>query len=267
MSKYETKAFRQRRLELKDQVISLYNSLKTLKAVAEELNIHPKTVARILKDNNIIYKSRGEVGQLVWENPFKNKSIEDKSYWIGFISGDGYIDRYKNRISIISNDYEIIEKFKAFVGNNISIRSRVNVYTNTFNISRETTTYVASFSNKDSKDYLTKRGVTTKKSKTLELKVKLNWDIIRGLFDADGSMSGNQMKITTGSRKLVHQLYLFFKEQEIKVSIKDKGTGTCWDVYILGGKQTMTEIYKHFYQDRPYYYLSRKKEQIRRYIE
>ena len=35
--------------------------------------------------------------------------------------------------------------------------------------------------------------------RTLKFNVKLNWDIVRGIFDADGSFSQNRLKITTAS--------------------------------------------------------------------
>lgn len=257
-SKYESKALKEKREEIKEDVIKSYKSNYNMKEVAKEFGIHPKTVTRILKENNIDYKSRGYASQNVKENPFDGKSIEDKSYWIGFISGDGYIGRDKNLIQITSKDYEIIEHFKNFIGEGLSIDNK------TIN---ENVIYVARFSHKEAKDYLVARGVTTNKSLTLKLKVKLNWNIVRGLFDADGSFSQNRIKITTGSELLLKQLTKFFKENNLEVSISDKGKGNCWDIYILGGKSAIEFVYNRFYENNSNYFLTRKKEQIRRYIE
>src|SRR5690606_16824725 len=154
----------------------------------EILHIHSKTVAKILKENNIQYKGRGEAGSFVKLNPFDNKNIEDKSYWLGFIGGDGYISENKNSILITSIDFEMINHFIDFVGEGVRYHEKMLL---------SGLVYTASFSNKEAKEYLVKRGVTTKKSLTLKYNVKLNWDIIRGLFDADGSFSQNRLKITT----------------------------------------------------------------------
>lgn len=254
-NKYESQNNIIRREKLKNIVIELYNEKHNLKAVGIELNIHPKTVARILKDNNISYKGRGYASQKVFTNPFNNKSIEDKSYWLGFLAGDGYIHPKKNLIHICSIDKEIIENYKKFIGEGLGI---------TYHNNSKNTIYIATFSHKETKDYLVKRGITTKKSLTLSLKVILNWNIIRGLFDADGSFSQNRFKITSGSNKLILQLETFFNKEGFKVSIKIKGKAK--DIYILGGKEQLKLLYNKMYNTSNYF-LTRKKEKIRRYIE
>ena len=258
MSKYEAKVFKEKREQIKDAVIASYKEHYSLNKVGKVFNIHSKTVARILDENNVQYKGRGYASQKVKENPFDNKSVEDKSYWIGFIAGDGYLSKYKERILITSIDYEIVNHFKTFVGEGLSINKLIK---------NNKPLYVAQFSHLEAKRYLIKRGITTSKSRTLRFNVKLNWDIIRGLFDADGSFSQNRLKITTGSADVIEQLVLFFKENGIETKIQNKGTYTCYDVYLLGGKSTIEFVYNKFYLHNPTYYLTRKKEQIRRYIE
>jgi intein-encoded DNA endonuclease-like protein len=258
MSIYEAKCFKAKREAIKDDVIKSYKEHYSLNKVAKIFDIHSKTVARILKENNIDYKGRGYASQKVKINPFDNKTVEDKSYWLGFIAGDGYINQNKNQIVITSIDLEIINNYKLFIGEGLNIQT---FYKNNKPL------YVATFSHLEAKDYLVKRGITSNKSKTLKFNVKLNWNIIRGLFDADGSFSQNRLKITTGSNKTIEQLILFFKEYNIDCKIQDKGKQTCWDVYLLGGKDTIEKVYNYFYNHNPTYFLTRKKEQIRRYIE
>jgi hypothetical protein len=258
MSKYEAKVFKEKREKIKDEVIASYNEHFSLNKVGKLFNIHSKTVARILQENNIDYKGRGYATQKVKLNPFDNKSVEDKSYWLGFIAGDGYISEHKQKILISSIDYEIVDNFKKFVGEGLSIITQIK---------NNKPMYVATFSHLEAKNYLVKRGVTTKKSLTLRFNVKLNWDIVRGLFDADGSFSQNRLKVTTASPRLIKQLVLFLKENGIETKIQNKGKYTCYDIYLLGGKDTIAFVYNKFYSHNPTYYLTRKKEQIRRYIE
>ena len=256
-SAYEAKSFKDNRDRIKDAVIASYLEHYSFKKVGEIFGIHAKTVARIIKENGIAHKGRGEATQLVKNNPFDNKTTQQKSYWLGFIAGDGYVSKDKNTIQITSIDLELIEQFDEFVGVGVG-RDEKEL--------KSGVVYVSRFSNAAAKEYLVKRGVTTNKSKTLKFNVKLNWDIVRGIFDADGSFSQNRLKITTASVYFIKQLTLFYKEYGLESKISDKGKGECWDVYLLGGKDSIEKVYNYFYAHDPEYYLTRKREQIRRYI-
>lgn len=257
-SVYEAQKFKDNRERIKDDVIKAYQEHYSFKKVAEIFGVGAKLIARIIKENDIPFKGRGEATQLVKTNPFENTTAQQRSYWLGFIAGDGYVSKDKNTIQITSTDLELIEQFEEFVGDGIG---------RTHKMLNSGLVYVAKFSNAEAKEYLVKRGVTTNKSKTLKFNVKLNWDIIRGIFDADGSFSQNRLKITTASKAFIEQLTSFYKDNGLEYKVSDKGTGTCWDVYLLGGKETITKVYNHFYRHDPEYYLTRKREQIRRYIE
>ena len=112
-------------------------------------------------------------------------------------------------------------------------------------------------------EYLIKRGITPKKSLTLDLKVKCNWDIVRGLFDSDGNISKNGFKITSGSIKLISYLEDFFNTEGFKTSIIKKGNAM--DIYIRSNqkplKDTLKSIRSKLYNNSKYY-LKRKKDQI-----
>lgn len=53
--------------------------------------------------------------------------------------------------------------------------------------------------------------------------VDLNWDMVRGLFDADGSICGSTVKITTGSPFMVEKLQNFYKKEGFLSSVYSKG--------------------------------------------
>lgn len=258
-NKFETKAFADRRLALREETINLYEIHHTCKKVSELLKIDDRTVSRILKEAGVLIKGRGFASQKVFKDPFISKSVEDKSYWLGFIAGDGYLHPTKYSITVTSADTEIIENYKSFIGEGLS---------NSWVLTNGGKVYTAVFSHKDTHNYLTKRGITSKKSLTLQFKVKLNWSIIRGLFDADGSFSQNRFKITSGSDKAIEQLEVFFNKEGFKTTIANKGTkSNCKDIYVLGGVHSMRKLYELMYTKETNYCLTRKKEQIRRYIQ
>lgn len=239
---------------------ALYEEFKTIKAIATHLNLHPKTVAKRLQRLGIDYRGRGYSTNTNPYDPFNDssKDLDSKIYWAGFIAGDGYIDKNKNKIAVISKDMEVINNFNKFINNTGGIVKHT---------SRDV--YTISYSNKESKDYLIKKGITNKKSKTLNIKAKLNWSFIRGIFDADGSFSQNRFKITTGSVTFKNQLVNFFKDNNIETSISKKDSiSDTVDIYVLGGKPVLNIIFKHMYEDtNAIYFLSRKKEQLRRYLQ
>ena len=251
--KYESQATFDFRQKITPDVIRAYEEHKSIKIVKSLFSVTDDTIRRILKDNNIEIIGRGYASAKSLNNPF-NKGITskyDRAYWVGYIAGDGYIDKTKNKIQITSKDDIMIEQFKNFIkegyGTNTTKTGVTSIY----------------FSNKDAKDYLEKIGLTTKKSLTLKINIPLTWDFIRGVFDADGSFSQNRFKITTGSIEFRNLLVSFFNSNGIETSVspKTKDTDTC-DIYLLGGKEMLDLVYTKMYNENCKYFLPRKKDLI-----
>ena len=253
-----TGQFPRKGVEKSKDICKSYLELHTIKAVAEKFSLHPKTIAKILKENKVKIKGRGFAAQKVTNNPFKGKEQRDIDYWIGFIAGDGCLAKNKYAISIGSNDLEIIENFKDFIGEGLGITSVVR---------GEIIHYTAKFSHKESHDFLISKGLTPAKSLTLKFTNPINWDVLRGLFDADGSFSQQRFKITTGSMNMVIQLSEFCKKHNIEFSINRKSPkSTTYDFYFKGGKLMLDKVYDNMYINSKYL-LTRKKEQIGRHIQ
>lgn len=241
------------------EIIDKYKELQSMKDTCKYYSISAMTLRKYFNKYNIPIIGRGYASQRVIYNPFKDASKEDKGYWVGFIAGDGYLeegkDGNKNGIVIVSKDKDIIDAFVEFTNNS------ANVYT------RKIPTglvYTARFFNKDAKEYLKRMGIVSNKSLILQFKVKLDWNIFRGLFDADGSLSGGRLKITTGSPYVVVQLESFLNKEGIKTSVAKKGTA--FDVYLLSNGTARADSLKllrsKIYPENVKYFMNRKKKQM-----
>lgn len=250
--------FKRKGLDLTEEICKKYLEVYNMKKVAKAFSLHPKTIAKILKENDIKIKGRGYASQKVIHNPFNAKQQKNIDYWIGFIAGDGYLSATKYSIQICSNDLEIINNYKHFIGEGVGITK----------VQRKNGLhYIAKFSHKEAYMFLISKGLTTKKSLTLKFTIPLNWNILRGLFDADGSFSQNRFKITTGSIELVGQLSCFCQTHNIDFSVNKKSPkSTVYDFYFKGGKPVLKYIYDNMYSYSRYF-LTRKKEQIGRHIQ
>ena len=237
------------------EICNYYNTFKSLKETANYFKLDSRTVKNILLKNNIEIVGRGYASNPFTINPFIDKSLEDKSYWFGYIAGDGSISSdNRNNVDIITTDLDIVEQYKSFIGDTLTIY-----------LSKRPTKdcYTLRVCNKDFKEYLIKRGITPKKSLTLDLKVKCNWDIVRGLFDSDGNISKNGFKITSASIKLISYLENFFNTEGFKTSIIKKGNAM--DIYIRSNQKPLKDTFKSIRSklyNNSKYYLKRKKDQI-----
>lgn len=104
-----------------------------------------------------------------------------KSYWFGFLVGDGtiYEDRYRLKLSLGRKDKKHVEKFAVFLG---YPKNRVHLYGSMAQFSVDNKQLLMNLYNLGlcaNKVHKTHRGLIPKKYKR---------DFIRGLFDADGTI-------------------------------------------------------------------------------
>lgn len=123
-------------------------------------------------------------------NTCPNKFLErtpESDYWLGYIFADGHIDYCPDKrrftVGLHSSSKEVIEKFKEWFG------PEVHIYQRSYKIKSGETRYMYSglIGSKEVAfwfyDFL---GISGKKHHTLNPKIDLTWDILRGYFDGDG---------------------------------------------------------------------------------
>jgi len=145
---------------------------KTGQQIAEELGTYNTTIRRILIRNGITLRTNKEIQSLVKHNPF----IHDSGYWVGLLAADGCITG--NRVVLELIDRELLEQYKAFLNSPVNINIS---YPN-----KGKPLYRVAFKNDEIVRYLASLGITPNKSFSLELKVGLNYNMLRGIIDGDG---------------------------------------------------------------------------------
>lgn len=185
-------------------ILDEYNKGRTTTDIAKELKTFNTSIRRVLVRNNITLISTADRLRKVKSIPF-NESNES-NYWLGYLIADGCIWKNKKAIGLFSIDYEVLEKFKKFLNYPVNINSELQKKYNSL-------CYNIRFTDYDSLKYLINLGFTPNKSHDFELKNKeLNWNILRGYFDGDGSFVVINKNSGRGDIVFTSAGDLFFKQ-------------------------------------------------------
>jgi hypothetical protein len=141
----------------------------------------------------------------------------DTCYWIGLIATDGCIHKGKLTFNLQEKDKEILEKFVKWSNYPLNIHT---INDKRFN----KILYQVAFSNQDCVKTLNDYGITERKSGTLNLKIPMNRDIMRGIIDGDGCFSNSQStgircNIVTVSEAFSKQIYDFYIDNNLNPTI------------------------------------------------
>ena len=170
---------------------------------------------------------RGGNNRIVNNNPFECMNSEAQ-YWIGFLAADGNLSTKKYSITMQLKDIDHILKYRDFISPELKYHDNINKAGSLIR--------TVLFGSYEVYYYLISLGFTPAKSRTFSFNIPLTGDILRGVFDGDGSASQNRPKITTGSVLFRDQLTNYFDEIGIKytVTVKDKVKCThIYDIWIL----------------------------------
>lgn len=235
-----------------EKILQMWDSGKTINEIIKETGKAKSTIRSYLIKNNRKMFPKGYTKSKVKLNPFsQHTSISD--YWLGYLIADGNISKNSNFITLFTvTDPNHLEKFKNLVGN-LKTYKKVN--------SNGAVVHTIGFGSFETKEYLISLGITPNKSLTLDLKIPLNVDILRGVFDGDGSCA-KQIKITTGSEVFANKILEYFLENNLQSYIKTKGN--CFDVIVRGKSKIL--FYNLIYKDKTLY-LERKHDKLRSVIE
>lgn len=215
-------------------------------------------ILRVFKKYNLQKEGSGGKNAKFKGNLFF-KHTEESDYWLGYLLADGSLSKNKYNISIVSKDIEHLIKYKNFINSNLIPFYRKNEVGNTI--------INVYFGSKESYEYLNKLGVTNNKSKTLKFNYPLNNNILRGIFDGDGSISQNRPKITTGSLNFKNQIEDYYKSLSINftTTVKNKTNDTnTFDIIVL--KDSRKKLYELMYKNSTVF-LERKKDKFRAVVE
>lgn len=215
--------------EQKD-IIELYKSGLSCPKIAKQYNREMSVVRAFLKRAGV-YDNYGN--RNIQYNPFNPRTSEG-DYWLGYIIADGYLTSKKNNytISLSQNNEDSfhLENYAKFLG-------KTTVHDNTSS-GAKLRKYVQ-FANKETYLWMNQIGITNAKSGNIQLNIPMNRDILRGIFDGDGSVSENKIiKITQGSIPLLYQIMGFLDAYNISYKLgKDKSKNLpnhnpCYDLNI-----------------------------------
>lgn len=240
-------------------IIEDYLSGMTSREVGAKYNISCNSVLNTLKRANIRARStkgmRFHVNKATIPLEFftTREGTPDFDYFIGILATDGNVCRNMVRLEFAPNNLEILENFKEFLYHKVKIHKRIRktdgrVY------------YKIYFKNRSIVDYLGTYGITPNKTFTIKLSY-INWNVLRGIFDGDGSLIEDTRKthnwkfsICSASLEFINQINDFYVSHCLHpIVYKQKNYYTIH----LGRLEEIYYVYSNIYKDSSFF-LKRK---------
>lgn len=192
-----------------------------------------------------------------FDNPFTSLSAETY-YWLGWIFSDGCVhsSSHTHFVYLACKDLDILLKFKDFCGE----RAKLNSFKYTTPVSKQVNTiYKVVINSKELVEYFANTyGIIGKKAASLDPNIELNWDLMRGLYDGDGSFKKGVV-LTSKSKKLIDKVAKFYDENQLHYTITQDNA---YRIAIYK-KKDINKVY-HLLYDNTTLYLQRKKEDLSR---
>lgn len=236
---------------------------KSQKEIAILLDISQSTISGILRLHGIKHKkSRLNMSKLALDiNYFESINTKEKAYWLGYVCADGCIHKNSSKVSLISKDREIIEKFKMAIKSEHKLAelNKFDKRTETYNIA-----YTIQITNELFQKHLIDLGVTSEKTDKLEMPnipEEYYSYFFAGLFDGDGSLSIyskiRMSQISTLEILMFLQKYLLnnLNIQSLKLQKVSKNKSNVWKMFLY---KDAIKFMNWIYKDPEFSYLSRK---------
>ncbi len=209
-----------------------------------------------LKKLGVQLKPRGKKFNI--NNILSKINSREFDYFIGIFATDGNICNDVIQLEFSEENKEILDYWNEFVGNTLNI----NIHTNSKGIDY----YKISFMDKEFSKLLNSYGITPRKSYTLKIKY-ITWDVLRGIFDGDGSLSldfrhgiSGKFRIASGSIQFLNQIQDFLSSYNIRSTIYSEKESKCMNLTV-GKSEDIILIYNNMYKDSSYF-LKRKYEKF-----
>lgn len=179
------------------------------------------------------------------ENPFEKMDPEVR-YWLGYIFADGHlVYNEKHRvysISLFSNNEQILNDYLEFLGSKAHLYKRPSGIMQVIYNSKPVTKW-----------FMNTFQIPENKSCVLNPSIEIDWDILHGYFDGDGSIRNTlskgkwkryEAKFTTGSVLWANRIQDFLREEGVPSVIKQKGNA--FDI-LISGKANLFYMYNKMY--------------------
>jgi len=255
-------------------IISLYNSGKQQREIAEQFSCSQTGVSAILKKNGILTRvGKKIIYSDVNTSFFANISDEKSAYFLGFLYADGNVqtknNAYTMTLKLKSSDQIILEKFRDLMSPSSSIRITQGQYSY-FRINQ-----------KEICEQLISHGCVSNKSLILDFPKTVPNELIkhflRGYSDGDGCIYQNKFKnkktINTiwkivSTKQFCEQTAKIIKEQldvNCSLSLIKPKTNQITTILSVGGNIQVKKVLDWLYQDSTIY-LPRKYEKYQEFI-
>ena len=249
-------------LEQEKEIIKLVET-KSQKEIASMFNVSQSGISKLMKRYGIKASNKGRLNMArlpLDVDYFKNIDSNDKAYWLGYICGDGNINKdYK--VTITTKDLEILERFKSDVksGHTIGFTSYKDDRTN-----KIYTSYTIQIRNYIFVNNIIDKGVTIDKTDSLlfpKIDKKYYSYFIAGIFDSDGhvgSIGINRISLISTFEILKFISDYLYKKFDIKELKFSKVSENKDNVYKLCLYKDSGKFLKFIYGDKNFKYMSRK---------
>lgn len=233
---------------------------------AKELGIDCGTMRKRLKeyfDLNFLPDGKKKINS----NYFSVIDSEEKAYWLGFLTADGYVKGTGSiEICLAEIDVNHLEKLKKSLGSEHKLgRKETKLTCN----DKVYTSYKLSFKDKIMTNDLLKYGLTPNKSydayipkEIIDSKYVKHY--IRGLFDGDGSLYSykqsngkerHEISIVSGSKEMIDNIIYVIKKQ-LKIDMKYRMSRNLYEVRLHN--QFQIRIFLDWLYSDSTIYLERK---------
>lgn len=218
-----------------------------------------------IKSNTVCYwakklgcKMRGSGKRNKFHNPFEKASPE-RDYWLGYLFADGHVHR--GVIDLYSTDKEVIDSYQKFIGNIGTLTSE------SYQVqSGETHTIFKHhiYSVELSEWFMNEFNIDSTKHHNLNPSININWDIIRGYFDGDGSAHKIRgFSLNSSSVLWINRLHDFIKE-ELNIEAKVNQYLECYKLCVWS-KEDLFKLIPKLYQNNTFC-IERKKIRFEPFI-
>lgn len=192
-----------------------------------------------------------------YDNPFIIDSPE-RDYWLGWIFSDGCVvyDSTHAYVYLACLDFDILLKFKEFCGE----RAKLNKFKYITPKSKEERIMykVVINSHELVVFFANKYNIIGKKADTLNPNIEINWDLLRGVYDGDGSFKKGVV-LTSKSKAWIDKIAEFYTKHALHYTIT-KDSAYRLAIY---RKADIKRVY-HYLYDSNKVCLQRKKDDLAR---